>query len=176
MKTHLMIALASLGLASSSLAKEPTAMPRKEVRSPGKPRAAVTVTTDVAGEVTGNTPHLVRVAAAPLGDCVELVTTVYGTQGVEVHDGEARSHGAVSSGVRAEHPVLARVPAGGAGHLVVSTTCVAGGQRLSVVESFVLAAKGPSGQLPQPKRHSLGELTTDSSGRPVRVMQSTPRE
>lgn len=176
MKTHLLFALTSLGLASSSLATEPAARPPREVRSPGKPRAAVTVTTDVAGAVSGNTSHLVRVAAAPLGDCAQLLTTVHGTEGVEVLDGEARSHGAVASGVRAEHPVRARVPPGVAGRLVVSTTCMSGGQRLASVESFVLAAKGPGGQLPKPKRHTLGEVSTDGEGRRVRVMQSTPRE
>lgn len=176
MKTHLLFALASLGLTSSSLAREPTAVPPREVRSPGKPRAAVRVTTDVVGAVTGNTSHRIQVAAAPLGDCTELITTVHGTEGVEVLDGEARSHGAVASGVRAEHPVRAKVAPGVAGRLVVSTTCVSGGHRLAAVESFVLAAKGPNGQLPKTRRHTLGEVTTDSEGRRVRVMQSTPRE
>jgi len=178
MNKRLLLSLASLTLATSAFASEPSvpASPaQKEVRSPGKPRAPLAIRTDVQGVVEGNAHHAIRISTSPQSSCERLVTTVYGTRGVDVLDGEARSHGAVAEGTQVEHPVRARVPAGQAGRVVVRATCLAAGQERQLVETFVLAAKGPSGELPRVKPHTVGQLTTDSEGRPVRAMPSTPQ-
>lgn len=145
-------------------------------RSPGKPQAAVTITTDLKGPVRGDLDQAVRIRIDAAGSCDQLSTQLHGVDGVTVRGGEAQQHGAVSAGAHAERAVFARVPAGVRGLLVVTVRCTANGQERVKVQPFAVEANGLNGEKPQAKVETLGELKTDADGVAIEVMRSTPRE
>lgn len=135
----------------------------------GKPRAPVTVESDLAK--TADPGELIQfsITLTPEQECEVLRTRIRGLNGVEIREG----HEIVTpcSGTEAKtRAAFVRVAAGVSGSVVVDFEIESGGEKQGGSRSFALLAKGA-----RAVRKSPGQLQTNQDGNPVRVFEAEMR-
>lgn len=129
----------------------------------GKERAPFAVTSAVSGKVAEDSDVALPISITPAKDCTELTTTVRGIDGVDVRAGEARLHEVCTRGVAVTRAVVARVPRGGAGYVVVDVSGVVAGKRVAGSYSIPVGSGDVAVKTP-------GKMSVDADGSRVIVM------
>lgn len=168
MKTLLALTLSSTLFAAPALAGE-----KRGLTSPGKPRAPLSVQSDLSGLVEGDVERKVTLTLQSASRCDAVETQVTARGGAKLTASGQKSHGALAPAKTSVHELWAQVPSGQYGELVVVATCRVGDQTRDVVRVFPFAAKGREGQPPVRAHKPLGTVETDETGRKVHILRSS---
>lgn len=153
-----------------------TAAAPRGTTSPGKPRAPVRISANTGEHVPGDAEVKVTLTFEASVACERLETEVMARHGAELLDPRSKQaqHGAVTPEKAATQLVVAKVPHGLDGELVVFARCFTGKGQLDLVQVIPFAAVGKAGEAPVRFDKPDGVVETDEKGREVKVLRSEP--
>ncbi len=140
----------------------------------GKARAPLSIKTDLAGPVAGDSTVPVTVTIVGNREALDVETHVRGIDGVEVTTSQGpirKLHGKVGVGDTVKHLTTVRVPLGKVGYLVVDARyhdTRTGKVWQGISEAFVVGTAGA-----QPQKRQQGRAGVDADGRRILVSPAT---
>ena len=135
-----------------------------------KPKAPVTISTDISGEVNADTEYTINLSFIPLKDCSVMKTTIVGLDGVVVHNGDTKVLDNCLRNNIYTQTIYAEAPANIAGYISVRVEMQINGKTIVAVKAFPFKAKGATFS-----HKPMGKIKTDSEGNKLIIQKAEER-